>query len=176
MLRILFGLVSLTPPEILPQRSSAFSGPTKCHHFPQKWVPERCHFKISQPPIKATQWKKSKSGIRDDIVSRRTAALQHSSPFSTPSRFHSSYGPRFGTITWPNPASGPEFFSPLNPLHPEALSMPHFISPQPPISRAGTCSTPMNSASSLSHSPSSPRHSRSLGLKTWCHSSSGSTR
>jgi hypothetical protein len=39
----------------------------------------------------------------------------------------------------------------------------------------GICCVHMQSTSSLALSPSSPRHPRSLGLITWCHSISGST-
>ena len=89
--------------------------------------------------------------------------------------FRCSSGHRFGTFTWSNPASGPELLSPLNPVHPEALSMPPLLSTRPPFSRLGKCSVHMHSTSSLALSPFSPRHPRSLGLITWCHSISGST-
>ena len=47
-----------------------------------------------------------------------------------PSWFYRFSGPRSGIFTWSNPASGPEFLSPLNPMHPAALllclpSFPH---------------------------------------------------
>ena len=89
----------------------------------------------------------------------------------------------FPPRAWSNPASGPEFLSPLNPVHPEDLSMPPLLTTQPPYSRVGTCSVnvQMHSASSLALSflppppASSRRHPRSLSRITWCHSISGST-
>ena len=45
-----------------------------------------------------------------------TCALRPSLPSSW---FHCSSGHRFGTFTPSNPASGPEFFCTLNPVHPE---------------------------------------------------------
>ena len=38
-----FGLVSLAPPE---NGASASAGPKQCQHFPQKGIPEWCHFDI----------------------------------------------------------------------------------------------------------------------------------
>jgi len=91
--------------------ASAFSGPKQCQHFPQEWVSERCHFEtFTYPPPNSPCAKNPKSATAIDIVSCRTAALLLSSPSS--SWFHCSSGHRFGTSTWSNPASGPEFLSP----------------------------------------------------------------
>ena len=42
--------------------------------------------------------------------------------------FHCFSGPRFDTFTRSNPASGPEFLSPLHPIHPKGLSLPPLLS------------------------------------------------
>jgi len=61
---------------------------------------------------------------------RPSYALRPSLPASC---FHSPSRARFGSFTWSNHASGPEFLSSLNPMHPEALlyAPPHFPRNQP---------------------------------------------
>ena len=73
MLRKKLGLVSLTPPE---NGASIFSGPKQCQHFPQKWVPERCHLEFftymyMYPPNNSPPAKTPKSATAMDIVGLR---------------------------------------------------------------------------------------------------------
>ena len=127
------GLASLTPPE---NGSRAFPGPKQCQHFPPKrWVPERCLFNFftcphPTHPVKTIQNRQLQLTVCLE-GQRPSCALRP--PLPSP-WFHCSTGLRSGTFTWSNSVSGPEFLPPLNPMHPEALSMPPLLFTQPHFS------------------------------------------
>ena len=82
--------------------------------------------------------KKSKTiGNRHtNCVLRKRASYALSPPLHS-SWVHSPSGHRLWTFTRSKPASGPEFPAPLNPMHPEALSMLSLISVATNLSLGG---------------------------------------